>query len=359
MKPGPGTGASRPLRKKTSGRKNKYRPGNKNSAFGAWFVQNSGIMTVSSTSVFRGRLPWVETARLLATLSVIMQHVPSGGFPPNQWLIGPALATFFLLAGYFSASRLQGEGAGKWTAGRVMSLLRPYLFWCAAYWLLAGMPVSPGALASVFGLGVCPLLTPMWFLRDLMVFTLAAFLLSKIRWVLYAAGLFCLFLNRWDDSLAWPSPYMFGDFVLGIMLASSIPGCLDRWEKLPLAVHGSILLACTALVWTSCTDTFLIPDTAFSGLAVLAFLSFGMVARAISPALAERLALWSSGSFFVYCSHIFVLIALTGVEACFPSPWPAWAWWCLVPVVYMLARGVYLFIKRYFPRALVLMTGGK
>lgn len=47
------------------------------------------------------RLPWVEIARLLATLSVIMQHVPGGGFPPNQWLIGPALATFFLLAGYF------------------------------------------------------------------------------------------------------------------------------------------------------------------------------------------------------------------------------------------------------------------
>ena len=49
-----------------------------------------------------GRLPWVEIARLLATLSVIMQHVPGGGFPPNHWLIGPALAVFFLLAGYFS-----------------------------------------------------------------------------------------------------------------------------------------------------------------------------------------------------------------------------------------------------------------
>ena len=56
---------------------------------------------------------------------------------------------------------------------------------------------------------------------------------------------------------------------------------------------------------------------------------------------------------------VIVLIALIGVEMCFPSPWPAWVWWCLAPVVYMLARGVYLLIKRYFPRALVLMTGGK
>ena len=60
------------------------------------------------------RLPWVEIARLLATLVVIMQHVPSMGFPPNQWLIGPALATFFLLAGYFSASGLDEQGAGTW-----------------------------------------------------------------------------------------------------------------------------------------------------------------------------------------------------------------------------------------------------
>lgn len=315
-------------------------------------------LPVSGTAL-RPRLPWVETARLLATLAVILQHVPSGGFPPNQWLIGPALATFFLLAGYFSASRLEGPGAGTWTGRRLLSLLRPYLFWCAAYWMLAGMPFSPGAPASVFGLGACPMLTPMWFLRDLMVFTLAAFLLSRCRPVLYALGLFCLFLHRWDDTLAWPSPYMFGDFVLGVMLASSAPGCLDRWGKLPLAVHASIILACAALVWASCANTFLVPDGAFSGLAVLAFLSFGVVAKAVSPGWEERLARWSSGSFFVYCSHIFVLIALTGVERCFSFPWPAWVWWCLAPVVYMLARGVYLFLKRYFPRALVLMTGGK
>ncbi len=231
------------------------------------------VMTISplSGTAVRPRLPWVETARLLATLVVVMQHVPSGPFLPNEWLIGPALATFFLLAGYFSASRLEGRGAGKWTGGRLLSLLWPYLFWCAAYWLVAGMSLSPGSLASVFGAGTCPLLTPMWFLRDLMIFTLAAFLLHRWRPALYALGLFCLFLHRWDDTLAWPSPYMFGDFG----------------------------------------------------------------------------------------SHIFVLIALTGVETCFPSPWAPWVWWCLVPVVYMLARGVYLFLKRYFPRALVLMTGGK
>lgn len=333
----------------------------KKSAFPGIFSQNAAVMSSSALPgvPVPARLRWVEIARLLATLSVIMQHVPGGGFPPNQWLIGPALAVFFLLAGYFSASRLMGEGSAEWTAGRLLSLLRPYVFWCAAYWLLAGMPVSPGALASVFGLGACPMLTPMWFLRDLMVFTLIAFLLVKCRPVLYALGLFCLFLHRWDDSLAWPSPYMFGDFVLGLMLAASVPGCLNRWEKLPLAVHAAILLAGTALIWASCTDSFILPDGAFSGLMVLAFLSVGIILQAASPRLAARMAGWASGSFFVYCSHIFVLMALGGAEAYFPFPWPSWIWWCLVPVVYMLARGIYLAIKRHAPRALVLMTGGK
>ena len=97
-------------------------------------------MTISPTSgkEIHPRLPWVEIARLLATLVVIMQHVPSMAFPPNQWLIGPALATFFLLAGYFSASGLGDQGAGTWVARRLMVLLRPYLFWCAAYWLEIG-----------------------------------------------------------------------------------------------------------------------------------------------------------------------------------------------------------------------------
>ena len=87
--------------------------------------------------------------------------------------------------------------------------------------------------------------------------------------------------------------------------------------------------------------------------------SFGIIVKAVSPGWSEKLARWASGSFFVYCSHIFVLIALMGVESCFPSPWPAWAWWCLVPAVYMMARSVYVFLKRCFPCSLVLMSGGK
>lgn len=150
------------------------------------------------------------------------------------------------------------------------------------------MPLAPGSLASVFGLGTCPMLTPMWFLRDLMMFTLAAFLLSRFRPALYAFGLFCLFLHRWDDSLAWPSPYMFGDFALGVMLASAAPGCLNRWGNMPLAVHGSILLASVGLVWVSCTDSFLIADGSFSGLIVLALPQLRNYCKSRQPRLVGK-----------------------------------------------------------------------
>lgn len=60
-------------------------------------------MTVSPASgkEIHPRLPWVEIARLLATLVVIMQHVPSMGFPPNQWLIGAGAGDVFPAGGVF------------------------------------------------------------------------------------------------------------------------------------------------------------------------------------------------------------------------------------------------------------------
>ena len=76
-------------------------------------------MTVSPASgkEIHPRLPWVEIARLLAPLVVIMQHVPSMGFPPNQWLIGPALATFFLLERVRGCPVSMGGGKTKHQAG--------------------------------------------------------------------------------------------------------------------------------------------------------------------------------------------------------------------------------------------------
>lgn len=65
------------------------------------------------------------------------------------------------------------------------------------------------------------------------------------------------------------------------------------------------------------------------------------------------------GELFVYCFHIFVLIALIGAETLFPEAWPVWVWWGLTPGIYALCRGMYLLLRQFCPIALVVMTGGR
>ncbi len=311
-----------------------------------------------ATATVKPRLEWVECARVLATLSVIMQHSPGGGAPFNQWLIGPSLALFFLLAGYFSGPRLFGEGSLLRLGRRLKFLVLPYLFWNFLYWVLSGFPWAGWSTAqSVLGVGGCPILTPMWFLRDLMLFTVAAFLLGRCRVLLYGVGLFCLFLYRWDDSLAWPAPDAFGYFVLGVLLGCSMPCILERYGKMPLIAHAGILLAAATLIWAQGSDTCLKLNGGFGAVVMAGLLSFGIVLRGAYPVMAEKLACMADAGFFVYCGHIFIVICLIGVEMCFSTPWPRPVWWAMVPVIYLLTMGVYKLVKRFIPRFLAICGG--
>ncbi len=322
-------------------------------------MQNARAVNTDTAAVtVKPRLEWVECARVLATLSVIMQHSPGGGAPFNQWLIGPSLALFFLLAGYFSATQLFAEGGFQRLGKRLKFLALPYLFWNFLYWALSGFTwAGMSTLQSVLGAGTCPILTPMWFLRDLMIFTVAAFLLGRCRALLYGVGLFCLFLYRWDDSLAWPAPDAFGYFVLGILLGSSLPGILERYGKMPLMAHAGILLAAASLVRAHGAETCLKLNGGFGPLVMAGLLSFGIVLKGAAPVMAQRLARLASGSFFVYCGHIFIVICLLGVEMCFSAPWPRPVWWAMVPVIYLLTWGVYELLKRGAPRFLAIIGG--
>ena len=216
------------------------------------------------------------------------------------------------------------------------------------------MPLSPGSLASVFGLGTCPMLTPMWFLRDLMMFTLAAFLLSRFRPALYAFGLFCLFLHRWETP--WPSP-LFGDFALArVMLASAAPGCLNRWGNMPPCRAWFHSFSLVVLVWASSTGLF--PDCGRlffridrSGLPQLRNYCKSRQPRLVGKAGPVGVRQLFRVLFPYFCSD-----SPDGRRELFPLPLA-----CLGVVVpgSPMARSVYVFLKRCFPCSLVLMSGGK
>ncbi len=321
-------------------------------------MQNDGAMSSSPTAFSpKSRLPWVEIARLLATLSVILQHTPDSGAPFNGCLIGPALALFFTLAGYYSAAKQLGDGGVTWLAGRLKFLALPYVFWCGLYWLMAGMPCEGWAtVRSVFGLGMAPMLTPMWFLRDLMVFTALAFLLARCsKTLFFTLGLFCLFLNNWDTGLAWPGPDSFGYYALGVMIGGWRAGFLESYGRLPLAVHGGILCAAATFVWARMNaGAYLNLSGAFAPLMMAGLLSFGIVLKGAWPAAAHKAVKLAEGSFFIYCSHIFVMCIISGYVLYSERPLQNWVWWCLVPVIYLVCRCVFQLLKRFAPRALTL-----
>ncbi len=302
------------------------------------------------------RILFVETVRFLALLIVIMQHVPCGAFPPNRALIGAALASFFMLAGFFSALRIQGKNAFRWTGWRFVRLFVPYVFWSFLYWFVIGAPMDDFWLCRVLGIGACPLLTPMWFIRDLLLFTLVAFLLKKYRFVLYAAGIFCFFLCRSDHSMSFPSPYMFGNFVLGIVLAHVAPKCLSWWNRLPASFHGAVVVSTIVLMWVSCGGAVL-RISSFSAVCVAVLFSAGVLLERLNHSFSERVAKWAEGGFFVYCFHVFVLMALMGAEDLTDCMWRAEVWWCLVPVIYAVSLGIYRLFCRYCPIILFVMTG--
>lgn len=287
-----------------------------------------------------------------------MQHVPCDAFPPNRVLIGAALASFFILAGFFSADHLQGENAFRWARGRFVSLLVPYLFWSFLYWWVIGAPTDEGWLSRTLGVGACPLLTPMWFIRDLLLFTMVALLLKKCRLLLYFVGLFCLYLCRADNSMLLPAPYMFGNFVLGILLAQVAPKFLQCWNCLPSALHGAVVASAVALMGVSCTETVL-RLSSFSGLIVASLFSAGVLLERMNVVVSECVAKWAEGSFFAYCFHVFVLMALMGAEGMTATAWSAEVWWCLVPVVYAVSYGIYRLFCRYCPIVLFVMIGRK
>lgn len=82
-----------------------------------------------------------------------------------------AVPFFFLMSGFFvSAKIFAGDWRGE-VAKRMRTLLLPYAFWVTAYWLFVMLLARRTFLPSVAQLGlnpfVCPILTPLWYVRAL------------------------------------------------------------------------------------------------------------------------------------------------------------------------------------------------
>ncbi|MEG2328046.1 MAG: acyltransferase [Akkermansia sp.] len=332
----------------------------------ATVTQSPAILTPQTTSK---RLDWVDGARVLAMMSIILQHVGA----PCLWndpLLTSSLALFFILSGYFSARHLEAGGRPSlsYLKKRLCSLLRPYIVWNLLFMIgdlslhaMGEISVDRDLNRSIitlfcqcFGLGYDPVLVPLWFLRDLMIFNIiTVFLLSKSRALFWGIALACLFIQPFSQNQAWSKPYMFGDFAIGILIAM-IPGALERWRQVPLRIHQWVVCFFAIVCSLKLTPwgEVIIYDPV-TPLGILALLSGGIWWS--QSRFASHIAQLSQGVFFVYCFHMVVIVLFMGIQQKY-NVWAPWVWWILVPVIYAICQGVYLLLNLKFPRLLRWLT---
>lgn len=309
-------------------------------------------------------LDWVDGARVLAILSVILQHVPVS-CAWNAPVLTSSLALFFILSGYFLSSRLVEDSSIRWeyVRRRVLAFAKPYIVWNIIFtagdiamrlndpsWHRGNWHDPSRLILECFGLGYAPALIPLWFLRDLMLFVVvAALLLPKFKIGFAILTITCFLLGSAPDAEAWPKPYMFGNFGLGIMLAW-LPSTVEKWGSLPRRLHVgiAILFACFCTLHSTMAETAgKIVYEPITPLGVLALLSAGAIWA--SSRTGKWLPSLGKSVFFIYCFHT-VLIVMLMAFALETGDFPSWLWWSLAPVIAGISFGIYHLVARKFPR---------
>lgn len=205
-------------------------------------------------------------------------------------------------------------------------------------------------LLQWFGIGSAPILMPMWFVRDLLVFNILAVVLMRFgrvgKSILCLSGLICLFLLNISNGHEWPSLYMFGNFCMGMLLAI-IPGLLKKWEGLPKGIHISIVVAYVVLLVLAVSRWSGLIYNPLTPLGIAAICSLAVVIE--RSQVGKQLAGLGQATFFVFCFHIFVISFLISMEENFFPDWPAPIWWLMTPLIYTISVLCYVAIKRYVP----------
>ena len=145
----------------------------------------------------RERLHWVDVAKAVAIVLVVLYHVGGAGmdrmFPDpgghasglwtrvNAALLPMRMPLFFLTAGLLAHRAVRRPWPVVWR-GRVVVLMWPYLLWSVVFAAIAGFAYSPEdpAWYTVNHLQTLPFAgTAYWFLAILTIFFVAAKLLRK------------------------------------------------------------------------------------------------------------------------------------------------------------------------------------
>lgn len=313
-----------------------------------------------SDAALRGqRVVWVDAARAIAMFFIIWLH--TGKSPAwNGDLVGGALCLFFVFAGYFTS-----DNAGK-CAKRAAKLLLLWLFWsfASAGLHLMVKPWESWDWDRVFGWGVGAYNTPLWFLRNLAVYQLIMAGLMYLRILpRYSWALMALLMTL--AYAASPSQHVTMRFdwwmvvMIGFALKSVPLQGITAWLKrhyVTIVVGVSICLLQPIIYHELLQELEIsrpLKDSSLAVESVCFMLLYCLVALLVArfvPRVASFVALMGSSMMFCYITHSFTLAPLYHYSE-FVIADNVW-----VPVLLLpLLTGVYLLLKRCFPRAMRLL----
>lgn len=215
----------------------------------------------------------------------------------SQTLVKVAVPAFFIMSGYLFFSNVEEftkQIYWQKIRRRIKSLLIPYIIWNL---LMAVKLNSLGTLLS--GLWT-PVNMPLWFLRDLMIVSLATpiiyILIKKLGWWLIVI-LFPIYLTGLFAIQPEPNPYAICFFTLGAILSIKkmdlVETCM-RYVKPALALSAILMIA---MMLTYGSEVYMGLMLMFRITSVVAiFCLAGNAHWGQSPMCAEA-------AYFVYLSH--------------------------------------------------------
>ena len=294
-----------------------------------------------------------------------------------------ATPCFFLFSGYFFFSRLEGDwDTEAWIAKlkkKVRTLLVPYILWniiaAVAIWgyrwtfAKAHGSTYPGFIEHITAWGglwdqssALPFDGPLWFLRYLIVFSIAApvfWLFIKYTRIFGIALLTLAFLC----SSVIPEGVVF--FGWGAWFRISGKNFLDEFNKARWAALILLILTVISLLTSSqripelyeiSKKLFILPGIIFTML---------LAGRGIASGVLKTNAFLTEATFFIYASHNILILHDFSHWAIlhllpFRGEWMECLDLFLRPAVAVLiCLGLYWLMNKITPRTLALLTGGR
>ncbi len=338
------------------------------------------VMPVVLEKTATQRMVWVDVARVIACLLIIANHMAFYSSQLYRWIWAEFLAGrtpfFLLVAGYFVGHGSFGPLKGRcflWK--RSFFLFRPYLIWCvlgtvligwsplnenhAAYtplyaWLNGDAGVSFWQALAAFGrsLGLAghPADAPMWFLRDIIVYTAIAPLLARLGSYLLWVGLLMLSLNYFALDLVnhnYPIANSLGFFLVGMFISRYALADLTMMVRKHAVAFfiTTIVLTCWLVYHRDQHNSMLI------AMGMLGLMSLAILITDWFPRFAKWVAGLAPACFFIFGTHYIVIIMLreSGWITLEGAQWDV-LWLCLAPAIFAALAGVFFLMKRFAPR---------